>query len=74
MFALLSLFAKALFLAMDQALNVVDVPNVYDDCQQPREDDKRQIGKPVLLVDGEMMSWYGSRAVQGLRYLRKLSA
>ena len=35
---------------------------------------ERQIGKPVLLVDGEMMSWYGSRAVQGLRYLRKLSA
>lgn len=35
---------------------------------------ERQIGKPVLLVDGEMMSWYGSRAVQGLGYLRKLSA
>lgn len=35
---------------------------------------ERQIGKPVLLVDGEMMSWYGSRAVQGLRYLRNLSA
>ncbi|HEU5436879.1 MAG TPA: helical backbone metal receptor [Telluria sp.] len=35
---------------------------------------ERQIGKPVSLVDGEMMSWYGSRAVQGLRYLRKLCA
>ena len=31
-----------------------------------------QIGKPVMLVDGEMMSWYGSRAVAGLGYLRKL--
>jgi ABC-type Fe3+-hydroxamate transport system substrate-binding protein len=31
-----------------------------------------QIGKPVMLVDGEMMSWYGSRAVAGLGYLRML--
>lgn len=31
-----------------------------------------QIGKPVMLVDGEMMSWYGSRAVAGLGYLRNL--
>lgn len=31
-----------------------------------------QLGKPVLLVDGEMMSWYGSRAVAGLDYLRQL--
>lgn len=34
---------------------------------------ERQIGKPVLLVDGEMMSWYGSRAIAGLRYLRSLA-
>jgi hypothetical protein len=33
---------------------------------------ERQVGKPVRLVDGEMMSWYGSRAVEGLRYLREL--
>lgn len=35
---------------------------------------ERQIGKPVRLVDGEMMSWYGSRAISGLRYLRQLAA
>ncbi|MYN42550.1 ABC transporter substrate-binding protein [Duganella sp. FT109W] len=34
---------------------------------------ERQIGKPVLLVDGEMMSWYGSRSLQGLSYLRELA-
>ncbi len=34
---------------------------------------ERQIGKPVLLVDGEMMSWYGSRSVAGLAYLRELA-
>lgn len=34
---------------------------------------EKQIGKPVRLVDGEMMSWYGSRAVAGLRYLRELA-
>ena len=34
---------------------------------------EKQIGIPVLLVDGEMMSWYGSRALAGLRYLRGLA-
>ncbi|WP_414691461.1 helical backbone metal receptor [Noviherbaspirillum sp.] len=34
---------------------------------------ERQVGKPVWLVDGEMMSWYGSRAIAGLRYLRELA-
>jgi ABC-type Fe3+-hydroxamate transport system substrate-binding protein len=33
---------------------------------------ERQIGKPVLLVDGEMMSWYGSRSIAGVEYLRTL--
>ncbi|PWF54760.1 helical backbone metal receptor [Massilia glaciei] len=41
---------------------------------QPHADAlERQIGKPVHLVDGEMMSWYGSRSVAGLRYLRGLA-
>ena len=35
---------------------------------------EKQIGIPVFLVDGEMMSWYGSRALAGLRYLRELRA
>jgi ABC-type Fe3+-hydroxamate transport system substrate-binding protein len=35
---------------------------------------ERQLGIPVLLVDGEMMSWYGSRALAGLRYLREVRA
>jgi ABC-type Fe3+-citrate transport system substrate-binding protein len=35
---------------------------------------QRELGKPVRLVDGEMMSWYGSRAIAGLRYLRNLRA
>jgi len=33
---------------------------------------EKQLGIPVFLVDGEMMSWYGSRALAGLRYLRAL--
>lgn len=33
---------------------------------------ERQWGKPVLLVDGEMLSWYGSRSIAGLQYLKKL--
>jgi len=35
---------------------------------------EKQIGIPVLLVDGERMSWYGSRALAGLRYLREVRA
>ncbi len=33
----------------------------------------QQLGKPVQLIDGEMMSWYGSRALAGLRYLRAIA-
>ncbi|BAL22851.1 helical backbone metal receptor [Azoarcus sp. KH32C] len=29
-------------------------------------------GRPVALIDGEMTSWYGSRAAAGLRYLAEL--
>ena len=28
----------------------------------------------VRLVDGEMLSWYGSRAIEGLQYLRRLAS
>jgi hypothetical protein len=28
--------------------------------------------KPVQRIDGEMVSWYGSRAILGLRYLAGL--
>lgn len=31
-------------------------------------------GRPVSLIDGEMTSWYGSRAIDGLRYLRTYRA
>jgi hypothetical protein len=29
-------------------------------------------GKPVGLIDGEMTSWYGSRAIPGMAYLARL--
>lgn len=32
----------------------------------------RLCGKPVTRIDGEMVSWYGSRAIAGLRYLARL--
>jgi hypothetical protein len=31
-------------------------------------------GKRVALIDGEMTSWYGSRAITGLEYLPRLRA
>ena len=30
-------------------------------------------GKPAFLIDGEMTSWYGPRAIAGLRYLAEFS-
>ena len=30
----------------------------------------RLTGKPALLIDGEMTSWYGPRAIAGLDYLK----
>jgi ABC-type Fe3+-hydroxamate transport system substrate-binding protein len=35
---------------------------------------EKQTGKPVLLIDGEMTSWYGSRAITGLRYLGEFAS
>jgi ABC-type Fe3+-hydroxamate transport system substrate-binding protein len=32
------------------------------------------LGKPARLIDGEMTSWYGSRAILGLRYLADFSS
>ncbi|MDP9108074.1 MAG: helical backbone metal receptor, partial [Pseudomonadota bacterium] len=34
---------------------------------------EQQLGLPVQLVDGEMLSWYGSRAIAGMRYLDQLA-
>jgi hypothetical protein len=33
---------------------------------------QKLVRAPVSLIDGEMTSWYGSRAIRGLRYLREL--
>jgi hypothetical protein len=46
----------------------------YRFTQQHADALEQQLGIPVLLVDGEMMSWYGTRALAGLRYLRTLPA
>jgi hypothetical protein len=35
---------------------------------------EHQLKLPVLLIDGEMTSWYGPRAITGLRYLAEFSA
>lgn len=35
---------------------------------------EQQLAKPVRLVDGEYLSWYGSRSIAGLTYLRQLAA
>ena len=39
-----------------------------------REELQRRLKLPVFLIDGEMTSWYGSRAIRGLRYLSDFAA
>jgi hypothetical protein len=43
-----------------------------------RDRDAREIeaayGKPAHLIDGEMTSWYGPRAIAGMRYLARIRA
>jgi ABC-type Fe3+-hydroxamate transport system substrate-binding protein len=45
----------------------------YRFTEQHADSLEKQIGIPVQLVDGEMMSWYGSHAIAGLRYLGLLT-
>ncbi len=33
-----------------------------------------RLSVPIDLIDGEMTSWYGSRAIRGLAYLRDFRA
>ena len=42
--------------------------------EKHRADLQSALGKPAYLIDGEMTSWYGSRAIQGLRYLSDFAA
>ena len=41
---------------------------------QHRRDVEALTGRPALLIDGEMTSWYGPRAIAGLAYLRDFTA
>jgi ABC-type Fe3+-hydroxamate transport system substrate-binding protein len=35
---------------------------------------REKTGKPARLIDGEMTSWYGNRAIAGFEYLRRFAA
>jgi ABC-type Fe3+-hydroxamate transport system substrate-binding protein len=46
----------------------------YRFAEQHRADIERLAGRPALLIDGEMTSWYGPRAIAGLAYLGEFTA
>lgn len=60
----------------DASLRAIDVvllsTEPYSFTQLHAEQLQQQIQKPVKLVDGEMLSWYGSRAIAGSSYLARL--
>jgi ABC-type Fe3+-hydroxamate transport system substrate-binding protein len=42
--------------------------------EKHRAEIERLTGRPALLIDGEMTSWYGPRAIAGLAYLAQFTA
>lgn len=44
----------------------------YRFAEQHVAEAESRFGVPAQLIDGEMVSWYGSRAAAGLRYLARL--
>ena len=46
----------------------------YRFMEKHRKELLQQLRLPVHLIDGEMTSWYGSRAIAGLRYLAEFSS
>ncbi|MBY0574835.1 MAG: helical backbone metal receptor [Undibacterium sp.] len=57
---------------LDEIDEVLLSTEPYRFTQEHADQLQAQLGKPVRLVDGEMLSWYGSRAITGLRYLAGL--
>jgi ABC-type Fe3+-hydroxamate transport system substrate-binding protein len=64
-------------------LNNLDLPGAdrvllssepYRFMEKHRAELQTSLHKPVHLIDGEMTSWYGPRAIHGLRYLSEFSA
>jgi ABC-type Fe3+-hydroxamate transport system substrate-binding protein len=60
-------------LEMDGAELVLLSTEPYRFKESHRAELQARLKKPVYLIDGEMTSWYGSRAIQGLRYLADFS-
>ena len=46
----------------------------YRFLEKHRAELQSALGKPVFLIDGEMTSWYGPRAIAGLDYLAEFSS
>lgn len=62
--------------AVSQGLTFVDrvllSTEPYRFAEQHVAEAESRFGVPAQLIDGEMVSWYGSRAAAGLRYLARL--
>jgi ABC-type Fe3+-hydroxamate transport system substrate-binding protein len=63
-----------------ESLDVPDADSIllstepYRFREKHRDELQSTLKKPVRLIDGEMTSWYGPRAIAGLRYLADFSA
>jgi hypothetical protein len=65
---------SALWLAdVDVVLLSTEPYRFTDAHRQALAADSRVASKTVRLIDGELVSWYGSRAIEGVEYLRRLA-
>ena len=67
-------YPKLEYLELEGVEQVLLSTEPYRFKESHRDEMQRQLGLPVSLIDGEMTSWYGPRAIAGLRYLADFSA
>jgi ABC-type Fe3+-hydroxamate transport system substrate-binding protein len=66
-------YPKLKDLAMEGVETILLSTEPYRFGEKHRKEIQEQTDLPVHLIDGEMTSWYGPRAIAGLRYLAEFS-
>lgn len=61
----------ALWQTVDRVL-LSSEPYSFDESHAAALDQSKSLKRPARLIDGEFVSWYGVRAIEGLRYLATL--
>lgn len=69
-----ALGADAVLPALTFADRVLLASEPYRFNESHRAEASERFGAPAQIIDGAMLTWYGSRAIAGLRYLARCRA